>query len=529
MKFALALAVLLLVGFSAFCVEPDSPGLDSGARTYLLIASRPVNSPPTRQEKIGMATLRLLVEAAEASRGEFIVDMGNQKVAGGKSLPFKERLAQITRIAGPQDTVVIYTHSHGLRSQSPGEEYIGGLALDQPSPSSPRGVLPWNEYADLILSIPAKNVVVLTMSCFSGELINSLNEPARKAQWENRRRKENRNLVILTSQNDSLRCGPIVKQSEIINPFALAFYEMLGGAADEHGDSDGKLSVGEMIDYILHATANIDSDFAQFKNNSKPQKAGSFDRNDILSYGTPSSKTTASSIQERLSTVDGKTQWAIAKAFLTNDEDGDGRVTREEAESVVANAYDEFDQNSDGVVGSTEFKNVALRFVRELANGRSALSQSARISQLFSRNDDNGDGKITREEARTFVADAFGEFDRDGDGGVSSEEFADTVRSRQSQFRDAGQAEKLLGQRLLGIAMKPAGGTGDGLTVTNTLKGSRAVAAGIKVGDRILKIDGKSTDSIPMVRAAVRNGGKKLSVELERDGETLDIVVEFEQ
>ena len=86
-----------------------------------------------------------------------------------------------------------------------------------------------------------------------------------------------------------------MKDGEVINPFTFAVAKAFGGEADgfrlaggkpvEPRSKDGKLTVGELIDYILCTTENTVSEVARRKNIAKPQLTGSFDRGDVLIYG----------------------------------------------------------------------------------------------------------------------------------------------------------------------------------------------------------------------------------------------------
>jgi hypothetical protein len=86
-----------------------------------------------------------------------------------------------------------------------------------------------------------------------------------------------------------------MKEGEIINPFTFAVSKMLAGEADGFKlvsgkpdkvlGKDGKLTVGEMIDYVLYTTQNATSEQTRLKNTAKPQVTGSFDRGDVLSFG----------------------------------------------------------------------------------------------------------------------------------------------------------------------------------------------------------------------------------------------------
>jgi hypothetical protein len=101
-----------------------------------------------------------------------------------------------------------------------------------------------------------------------------------------------RYFIVLTSQNGSLTSDPILKDAEIVNPFTLAVAKALDGGADgfvlEDGEptdelhKDGKLSVGELIDFILCTTKNTTTDRIRLKNTADPQSTGSFNRDDLL-------------------------------------------------------------------------------------------------------------------------------------------------------------------------------------------------------------------------------------------------------
>lgn len=206
---------------------------------------------------------------------------------------FRERLQRLVDTAKPQDTVVIYTHSHGCRNGFEPSQPLGGIIVDLPIKQLPHGgTMLWDEYTDLLLRIPAKNVVVLTMSCFSGGFVEFLNSKDVRDRWKDRRVKEGRNFIVLTSQNNSLTSDPILKGSEVVNPFTYAVDKAFNGEADgfvlaggkptDEIQTDGKLSVGEMIDFILYTTENTTSERTRLKNTAKPKSTGSFNRDDVL-------------------------------------------------------------------------------------------------------------------------------------------------------------------------------------------------------------------------------------------------------
>ena len=281
----------------------------SAPKTYFLIVAKAKVADPLFRQRIGEAAVRKISDAARKSYPEIIVDalaenvMTKEQYERGEMTEkvtgdiFKKRLERLANTTTPQDTVIIYTHSHGQKNGFEESQPLGGIAIDLPvRQPEHRGVLLWDKYVELLLKIPAKNVVVLTMSCFSGGLIEYLDSPEVKALWRDRRQVQGRNLVILTGQSKDLTTGPIMKDGELVNPFlyavAMAFageadgFCMVNGKPAAPGSRDSQLTVGEMIDYILYTTKNTTSDDPERKNDTNPQLTGSFDREDVLIYST---------------------------------------------------------------------------------------------------------------------------------------------------------------------------------------------------------------------------------------------------
>jgi hypothetical protein len=275
--------------------------------TYFLIVGKGKVTDPVKQQERALVAVSTIAAAVRDSRSSIVVDAiaegvitkeqyrqggARERVTGAI---FKERLEWLAETATPEDTVVIYTHSHGHKNGFEESQPLGGIVMDLPvRQPKHRGALLWDEYVDLLLKIPAKNVVVLTMSCFSGGLVEYLNSPQVAEQWKGRRDEEGRSLIVLTSQNKDLLSVPIVKDGELINPFTFAVARALSGEADGFSLSggkpkqpavkDGKLTVGELIDYVLHTTESTVSEAPRRRNNAKPQLTGSFDRGDGLRF-----------------------------------------------------------------------------------------------------------------------------------------------------------------------------------------------------------------------------------------------------
>lgn len=277
----------------------------STSKTRFLIVGKGKIADPLEQQQRCVVAVRKVAEAAKATQCEAIVDalaeevMSIEQYRRGQAKEavtgaiFRERLRQLAETATSQDTVVIYTHSHGRINGFEKSQPLGGIVMDLPIRQPERGgTFLWDEYTDLLLKIPAKNVIVLTMSCFSGGLIAYLSSPSVSDRWKYRQQREGRNLIVLTSQNKELSSNPILKDNEIVNPFtyavAMAFkgeadgFTMADGKPVPDRRRDGKLTVGEMVDFILYTTENTISENSQRKNTAKPQQIGSFDRGEVL-------------------------------------------------------------------------------------------------------------------------------------------------------------------------------------------------------------------------------------------------------
>ena len=283
--------------------EPTTSNPEMTTR-FLIVGKGKVADPVELQkreveaaERIAKAASRIQPGVVIDSVAENVMTMQQYRRGEVKELVtgdvFRERLQRLIETAKPQDTVVIYTHSHGCRNGFEQSQPLGGIVIDLPIKRLPHGgTMLWDEYADLLLRIPAKNVIVLTMSCFSGGFVEYLNSKEVQDRWKDRRVKEGRNFIVLTSQNDSLTSDPVMKGKEIVNPFTYAVAKAFDGDADGFVLEDGKptvalrkdsrLSVGELIDFVLYTTKYTSSDGIRLKNTANPKTTGSLDRDDSL-------------------------------------------------------------------------------------------------------------------------------------------------------------------------------------------------------------------------------------------------------
>jgi hypothetical protein len=76
-------------------------------------------------------------------------------------------------------------------------------------------------------------------------------------------------------------------------------------------------------------------------------------------------------------------------------------------------------------------------------------------------------------------------------------------------------------RRMLGVAL------GDELTIEEVLPDGVAAKAGIKAGDRLIKIDGKNVSEPDDLRGALAEGGTKKTITIQREGKQIEISVEW--
>ncbi len=145
-----------------------------------------------------------------------------------------------------RDMFMQYSSGHGFAS---------GLAVG----------VNFNEMRDTLLAYPAKEVVIFTMACESGGLVDSFNK--KKSTWENWPA-EGRSLLVLVSSktNENSSTGPGKDPSEpgggvgsAGSAFGHALWKALAGAADGFVDGfkDGFVSLGELRDYTIFRTKQI--------------------------------------------------------------------------------------------------------------------------------------------------------------------------------------------------------------------------------------------------------------------------------
>jgi hypothetical protein len=145
-----------------------------------------------------------------------------------------------------QDMFVQYSSGHGSRT---------GLAV---------GVT-YNEIRDNALRYPAKEIIIFTMACLSGNLVNSFNNV--RDQWADFA-EQGRTLLVMASSraNENSSTGPGRDPDEPGGPngsagsaFGHALWKSLIGYADGYVDGvkDGYISLDEIVQYSTYLTEDI--------------------------------------------------------------------------------------------------------------------------------------------------------------------------------------------------------------------------------------------------------------------------------
>jgi enterochelin esterase-like enzyme len=186
---------------------------------------------------------------------------------------------------GSNDTIIVYSHSHGLQGRS-GKP--GGLCLDDPSAGRARpSYLDWQEYADQLLRLPAQTVVVLTMACHSGGLVEFLNNDEKAKNLWQTHKTQGRNFLVITSQNAHSLSNPRRIDGNVINPFTHAVIKAFSGEADgyQRGRTekhpDGRITLGELANFVVDEAKKHTASWDK-GNDPDPQMMGSFDPETVI-------------------------------------------------------------------------------------------------------------------------------------------------------------------------------------------------------------------------------------------------------
>ncbi len=130
---------------------------------------------------------------------------------------------------------------------------------------------------------------------------------------------------------------------------------------------------------------------------------------------------------------------SMAERLRSRDRDGDGKLSRDEVPERMARRFDRMDTNGDGFIDGEELAAMARRRPGggNRQPGMRPRSPEAFIARMM-QNDQNGDGKLGRDEMPEPMARRFDRMDSNGDGFVDGEELAEVARRFGGRGRPGG-------------------------------------------------------------------------------------------
>ena len=227
----------------------------TGKKYYLGWGAAGGGDPDEMQNEVKYDVLHTHDMFTSASGGQYL---GTRLMDGqGRAGDVRQAWSQLKGAIGPQDMYVQYSSGHG----------------------SPQGLgigVDYSEMADFALSLPAREVVIFTMACYSGGLVNELQ--SRKAEWQERAA-QGRTLLVMSSSTsqETSSTGPGTDPSEQAglsgsagSAFGHALWKSITGGADGYldGVQDGFISLGELVAFTTDRTREI--------GNHTPTYAGTF-------------------------------------------------------------------------------------------------------------------------------------------------------------------------------------------------------------------------------------------------------------
>ncbi len=121
------------------------------------------------------------------------------------------------------------------------------------------------------------------------------------------------------------------------------------------------------------------------------------------------------------------------------DANRDGRITQQEMQARVAQRFAEADANRDNALTMDEFRNAMPR--RRADAPAPTDGRFARMLEMrFRMTDQNGDGRVTLDEAQATASAFFRGMDANGDGAVSQDELPRRGRGMHHGPRDQAPA-----------------------------------------------------------------------------------------
>jgi Ca2+-binding EF-hand superfamily protein len=160
------------------------------------------------------------------------------------------------------------------------------------------------------------------------------------------------------------------------------------------------------------------------------------------------------------------------------DKNKDGVLTKDELPPGLARNFERYDRDGDGKLDKKEVRQmleVAKRLFAdqpaEKPSDKPAVDNAAverRVTDVFERMDTNKDGKISKDEAKNFIAQAFDRIDTNKDGFIDKEELRRFVARNMAAGGGAAGGSAVVGGPDFDALDKDA----DGRLTRDELKGT---------------------------------------------------------
>ncbi|PKL48187.1 MAG: hypothetical protein CVV42_10415 [Candidatus Riflebacteria bacterium HGW-Riflebacteria-2] len=251
------IAIILLLAIIPSSSDAAAPG-----KLHYFSFCRGKNTDPVSQQQRGNDLAEMVKNSVEQLADSFQINFLSDKTpySGMATVSVKtirDEFARYRDSLTPDDTILIYSHSHGLAR---------GLLID-------KEVYSYQDLANDLLSLPARNVIYLVMACHSGAFTDTLKSSNFKSLWENRQ-KESRNFLVMTPVDATQISYPTSIDGKMLNPFTYAITQAFKGKADASGDQ--KTTFTEFVAYVIKESAELSKKPNDPSAGFKPQFTGSY-------------------------------------------------------------------------------------------------------------------------------------------------------------------------------------------------------------------------------------------------------------
>lgn len=106
------------------------------------------------------------------------------------------------------------------------------------------------------------------------------------------------------------------------------------------------------------------------------------------------------------------------RLFTERDKDGDGKISRDEADERMKQGFDRIDADKDGFLTREELASALRRMMEAGARGNASRTPRA----LFNEQDADADGRLSKDEAKGPLAEKFTKLDANKDGKLDPQE-----------------------------------------------------------------------------------------------------------